>query len=64
MGGGHTTVGVVRFMAGFQTSHFHCLFAFKSSTKLIRQLVFSQFVSLSLLFTHAVHNSDEIVDRL
>lgn len=35
---------------------------FKSSTKLIRQLVLSQFVSLSLLFTHFLHNADVIVD--
>lgn len=35
---------------------------FKSSTKLIRQLVLSQFVSLSLLFTHFLHNADLIVD--
>lgn len=35
---------------------------FKSSTKIIRQLVLSQFVSLSLLFTHFLHNADVIVD--
>lgn len=35
---------------------------FKSSTKLIRQLVLSQFVSLSLLFTQFLHNAAKIVD--
>lgn len=35
---------------------------FKSSTKLIRQLVLSQFVSLSLLFMCFLHNVDVIVD--
>lgn len=51
-------------MLGWLSDHptFSVCFLFKSNTKLIRQLVLSQFLSLSLLFTHFLHNVDVIVD--
>lgn len=52
-----------RRQAAFQTGPaFSVCLLFRSRTKLIRQLVLGQFVSLSQLFTHFLHNADVTVD--
>lgn len=52
-----------RSLAAFQAGPaFSVCLLFRSRTKLIRQLVLGQFVSLSRLFTHFLHNADVTVD--